>query len=228
MERIPFVSKKKNKLTTDRRCIFLNVESIRQPYRSGRDQFRDQRIEIDRVGVASDSCINENRISTCYVPSLRLEGFMGESREILTRSPLLGELVGLTNGGFFLRVDDKRPFTPGLTSRGIIEKLAEIGICERRDRQFLEEQKELLARRGISLDSEIKIYENYSGKIIRTVRLIGRVRVFERRVRTRRSEFGNKIKFMKIVRVDKQSEEKNYWWRLDVCFQRLLNYGTMD
>lgn len=78
------------------------------------------------------------------------------------------------------------------------------------------------------MDSEIKIYENYSGKIIRTVRLIGRVRVFERRVRTRRSEFGNKIKFMKIVRVDKQSEEKNYWWRLDVCFQRLLNYGTMD
>lgn len=133
--------KKKNKVTTDRRCIFLNVESIGQPYRFGRDQFRDQRIEIDRVGVASDSCINENRISTCYVPSLRLEGFMGEPREILTRSPLLGELVGLTNGGFFLRVDDKRPFTPGLTSRGIIEKLAEIGICERRDRQFLEEQK---------------------------------------------------------------------------------------
>lgn len=80
-----------------------------------------------------------------------------------------------------------------------------------------------MARKEISLDSEIKIYENYSEKIIRTVRLIGRVRV-----RTRRSEFGNKIKFMKIVRVDKQSEEKNYWWRLDVCFQRLLNYGTMD
>lgn len=218
-----FEKKKKNKVTTDRRCIFLNVESIGQPYRSGRDQFRDQRIEIDRVGVASDSCINENRISTCYVPSLRLEGFMGEPREILTRSPLLGELVGLTNGGFFLRVDDKRPFTPYIT-RYYWKTRGNWNLWEARSTVSRGTKgRELLARRGISLDSEIKIYENYSGKIIRTVRLIGRVRV-----RTRRSEFGNKIKFMKIVRVDKQSEEKNYWWRLDVCFQRLLNYGTMD
>lgn len=44
------------------------------------------------------------------------------------------------------------------------------------------------------------------------VRLIAveRIRVFNAVFESSCSEFSNKIKFMKIVRVDKQNEEKNY------------------
>lgn len=130
-------------------------------------------------GVASDSCINENRISTrWYVPSLRLEGFMGEPREILTRSPLLG---GVDQWRIFPSSSRLRAlFTRALTSSACELKNKTRENWNLRDRQFLRRTKgnEIVSEKQNIV--EIKIYENYLNgmKIIRMVRSIVVVHVF--------------------------------------------------
>lgn len=100
----------------DESIYFLN-SNPRQPYRGSISRSRDQRL----TGRSNDPCINENRISS-YVPSLRLEGFMGvEPREILTRSPLL-EGGGIDQWRIFpSNVHDKRLRAFSLTPPGLLK-----------------------------------------------------------------------------------------------------------